>query len=201
MLLSSVSPPIETRRDMIRNEGSFQLSVFLILSALLLAGCTGSRPPVTARYQSAANETIYRARSIGLGTLFESGGLGQDPRVSLRGWATCSGENCHPREAWLSFSLQRSAKEMQLVSDRSVRIETAQDAYTWNQKNVPGSRAPTSGEIVRVSLDMATLEDIATTKRFQGTIGGEGFKLSYEEREPLRALYEKASGKTLAARR
>lgn len=177
-----------------KKRASFPKLHLLALLAFLLAGCVTNRAPATARYQSSRNETVFRTRTIGLGTLFESEGFGQDPRVVLNGWARCPGEHCHPNEAWLSFSLRRSAKEMQIVSDRSVTIATDREVYSWQQEDVAGSRAPTHGEIARISLDMSTLEDIATTQRFRGTIGGEEFSLSREEREPLRALYKKVSG-------
>lgn len=174
------------------------LAIFA-LSAALLAGCGSSRPSASANYRQARNEMVYRTRPIDLGALFESGGLGIDPRVSLRGWAACDGENCQPSEAWLSFTLQRGSKEMRVVSDRSVTIKTAEDVYTWQQGDRRNSGnelvqemrgAPTSGEIARVELDWATLKDIATTQEFRGTIGGKDFSLSYDEREPLRAMME-----------
>lgn len=164
-----------------------------ILAAFLLAGCATNRAPVSVHYRTNQNETVYRTVNIDLGPLFESGGLGQDPRVGMRGWATCPGENCQPREAWLSFSLQRAAKQMQLVSDRSVTLRTDEEVYSWEQKNVVGSRAPTHGEIARIALGMDALKDVATAQNVTGTIGSEEFSLSREERAPLRALYEKAT--------
>lgn len=169
-----------------------------MLAAFLWAGCATNRPSATVQYRPGQNEMIYRARPISLGTLFESGGLGQDPRVGLRGWATCPGEGCQPQQAWLSFSLQRAAKQMQLTSDRSVTLRTDHEVYSWEQKNVVGANAPTHGEIARVSFQMSTLKDLATSQRVRGTIGTEEFSLSYEEREPLRALYAKATGSASA---
>lgn len=166
----------------------------LVLVALLLAGCVTSRKPATSQYHAARNETVYRIRPINLGTIFEGSGLGSDPRVSLRSWATCSGQDCRPSAAWISFSLQRTSKQMQITSDRSVTIKTDGNVYTWEQKNVTGSRAPTSGEVARVELDLSALQDVATTKVLNGSIGGSEFSLSREERKPLRALHSMITG-------
>ncbi|PSQ98627.1 MAG: hypothetical protein BRD48_06515 [Bacteroidetes bacterium QS_9_68_14] len=60
------------------------LSLSLVaLAGVLLAGCTTSRVPATARYKPAQNETMYQARRISLGTIFPTGGMSRDLTVSM----------------------------------------------------------------------------------------------------------------------
>lgn len=174
----------------------FRWTFLPALSLLLLAGCTTSRDSVTVQYQESEDRTVYRARSISLGTLFPTGGLSRDPVVEMRSWATCSGQDCQPQQAWFAFNLRRT--ESRIVSRRDVRLETDEEVYRWSQENERfgewNAQSPKSGEIVRISMDISMLRDIAESERLSGRLSGERFSLSYEDRAPLRALLDRMDG-------
>ena len=171
----------------------------LVLVAVLLAGCGASRAPATAQYNAPQDETVYRARSINLGTMFPTGGLSPDPSVEMNSWARCSGEDCRPQRIWLAFSI-RGTSQPGVLSNRDVKIRTSENTHTWPderrrttgaENKIPGSAG---GELTRISMGLGTFRDIATSQRVSGTLGGENFSLSYEERAPLRAMLAKATG-------
>ena len=166
----------------------------LTLTALLLASCGTSRAPATARYQAASDKTVYRARDINLGTMFRTGGLSRDPSVALRSWATCSGEDCKPQRAWLSFVLRGSGRT-NIVANRDVKITTDTNTHTWPEERQRQTsafditREKSTSEVTRIRMTLKTFRDIANSQqRVSGTLGNEDFTLSYEDRAPLRAL-------------
>lgn len=174
----------------------FRWTFLPVLSLLLLAGCATSQDPVTVQYQEVEDRTVYRARPINLGTMFPTGGLSRDPVVEMRSWATCSGQDCQPQQAWFAFNLRRS--DSRIVSRRDVRLETDEEVYRWSRDNERfgdwNTQSPRSGEIVRISMDISMLRDIAESERLSGRLSGERFSLSYEDRAPLRALLERING-------
>ena len=173
------------------------LSLSLVaLAGVLLAGCTTSRAPATARYKPAQNETVYQARRISLGTIFPTGGMSRDPTVSMSSWATCDGEGCRPRRAWFSFNIRGVAGRTNVLSNRDVQMRTGQNLHEWPEsRDRIQSEMKASGagsELTRIRMSMSTLRDIAQSKgTVRGKIGEEEFSLSYSARAPLRALLNK----------
>ena len=172
---------------------SFSQTAVVLLAALFLYGCgTTSSAPATTRYRQGADETIYRARSISLGTMFPTGGLSQDPTVRLQGWATCEGRDCRPQRAWLSFVLRSPNGRSNVVSNRTVSIQTDTEQHRWpeSRKRFGNMGEDNSGELTRIRMSIGTFRDIAESQRRRGQIGTEDFSVSYEDRAPMRALLE-----------
>lgn len=170
------------------------LALLLALLAVpVLSGCASSKPPVTAQYDGTRNETTYETRRISLGPMFQGSGLSAGTRVYLRAFGDCRGQSCQPREAWLAFVSEGGNTDLR-IANRAVTITADGEKHRWQPKDYElqaQNTSPLLGEIVRVSLDLETLRQIAMAEQVSGTLAQDSFRLSERQREPLRQLWER----------
>jgi hypothetical protein len=163
----------------------------LLFLALFVVGCGTTGPSTSVSYEASQDRTNFRTGTMTVGRI---GGLGYGSNTSilLSARAQCSGRNCTPDRARLSFLLQGSASDVAL-SDRSVSLvadgkEYAhQNAVNWrSQEDIRMSQ----GRIASLTLSLSALSEIANASSLSGRLGNNDLRLSDGVRSELKRFVQ-----------
>lgn len=167
------------------------LLLALVVPSLLAPGCASTSEPATQRFDTTTNETLYRARPINLGRMFENYGINSAVSIKLETWAKCMGQSCTPDQVWMGFEATGSAEGIQ-IGDASVTMSTGPDQFRWQERGGKMEEQDVTtvrGLFARGAVDLDELATVANAEdNVSGSLGSEAFTLSYEDREPLRRL-------------
>jgi hypothetical protein len=159
--------------------------------SLLVVGCGTTGPGTSVSYEASQNRTNFRTGTMTVGRL---GGLGYGSNTSilLSARAQCSGRNCTPNQARLSFLLQGSSSDVAL-SDRSISLTAdgkeyaRRDAVRWRS---PEDIRRAQGRIVSLTLPLSELSQIANASSLSGRLGNNSLSLDRGVRTKLKQFVQ-----------
>jgi hypothetical protein len=175
-----------------------RLAFLLVGGALVvggLAGCSSTAPTPTVSYNASENRTSYRTGTMRIGRL-DGAGYGSNTAILLSVKARCSGPECTPEAAQLTFLLQGSASDVAL-SNRSVSIVA--DGQTFTRRNTSRwhSREDirmSQGRVAGLRLSLSELETIAAASSLSGQLGDNPLDFDQNVRSHLREFVRTARG-------
>jgi hypothetical protein len=156
--------------------------------ALLLVGCTGPSRSVTVT-QKSSGKTVYETQEMRLKDIQMTSGLQKQNRYYVQVSGTCTGTDCVPSTYSMAF-IKEGPQEVTIVG-RTITLSIGSETLRWEN---PQSRETTrratirSGVFARVNVSSKQLSTIGASRGVSGTVGGEGFRLPYRSRSPVRAL-------------
>ena len=150
----------------------------LLFLSLFVVGCGSTGPSTSVSYQASQNRTNFQTGTMTVGRL---GGLGYGSSTSilLSAQAQCTGRNCTPDRARLSFLLQGSSSDVAL-SDRSVSLVA--DGKEYAHRNAVDWRSReeirmSQGRIASLTLSLSALSQIANASTLSGRLGNNDLRL------------------------
>jgi hypothetical protein len=159
-----------------------------LVAVLFLVGCTGPSRSVNVT-QKSSGETVYETQEMRLKDIQMTSGLRQQNRYYVQVSGTCTGTDCVPSTYSLSF-IKEGPQEVTIVGGE-VTLSIGSETLRWED---PQSRETTrratirSGVFARVDVSSKQLSTFGASREVSGTVGGEGFRLPYRSRSPVRAL-------------
>ena len=163
----------------------------LLFLSLFVAGCGTTGPSTSVSYNATQNRTSFRTGNMTVGRI-DGLGYGSNTSILLSARAQCSGRNCTPDRARLSFLLQGSASDVAL-SDRSVSLVA--DGKEYAQRNAVNWRSRedirmSQGRIASLTLSLSALSEIVNASSLSGRLGNNDLRLSDGVRGKLRRFVE-----------
>jgi hypothetical protein len=161
--------------------------IFLFV-VLFLVGCTGSSRSVNVT-QKSSGKTIYETQEMRLNGIQMTSGLQQENRYYVQVSGTCTGTDCVPSTYSLAF-VKEGPQEV-AIAGREITLSIGSETLRWEdpQSRETNRRATVrSGVFARVDVSSKQLSTIGASRKVSGTVGGEGFRLPYRSRSPVRAL-------------
>lgn len=162
----------------------------LALAITILVGCGGTKSMVS--YNAGANQTRFDTGTMTVAQATSGAGYGSQTSVVMQVTAQCSGADCTPKRAALSFFVQGSSDLS--LSNRSISIEADGTTFaggkraSWNR--VTDSRQA-EGRIAKITLPLADLDTIANAGTVKGSLGGMALRLARVQ-DQLRQFVETA---------
>lgn len=158
--------------------------LYVVLIAVFLAGCGETSPFVTNSYNASKNRTVYSSKRMTLAQGVSSGsGYASQTQssIAMKLRATCTGPNCTPNEARLTFMAEGDT-DVSALTMRTISI-TADDTVLRGGREISRNqielmRGTTSGEIATVTLPFSDLKKIANASTVSGTLGGQELDLA-----------------------
>lgn len=167
------------------------LATSLLLVSLFVAGCGTTGPSTSVSYEASNDRTNVQTGTMTVGRIGGSS-YGSNTSILLSARAQCSGRNCTPEQARLSFLLQGSASDV-AISNRSVSLiadgeeYARRNAVNWNsQKDIRMSQ----GRIASLTLPLSALSEIANASSLSGRLGNNSLSLDRGVRTQLKQFVE-----------
>lgn len=160
---------------------------YLVLLFILIAGCATSHS--VQENGPSENKSSFDTGKKMADLNFKKNSLLDPLRIKFQVSAECTGPDCTPDEAQLDFFVVPGPTKV-VLRDLSLTLNAGQVIYQWNgPKWDYVEDAPVAlGLLKSVTLDKKMLQQIAGNEDIFGDLGGQGFKWSYENREPIREL-------------
>lgn len=157
---------------------------FLLI--ILLGSCSSTKPN---RQETAGRTLTWKTDRTPANFVHSSNSLTGSVTVLYQVQAHCTGINCIPDTAELTFSRQSSSNTLYL-SSRNLSIQAGKENYEWKgiERTDIYETQPVGGIIKNVTLEWDQLVQIATAYQVTGNLAGQNFTWTYENREPLRTL-------------
>lgn len=166
------------------------LTSLLVLS-LFVVGCGTTGPSTSVSYKASQNRTNFQTGTMTVGRL-EGLGYGSSTSILLSAQARCTGRNCTPDRARLSFLLQGSASDVAL-SDRSISLVA--DGTEYARPNTTDWRSRedirmSQGQIASLTLSLSALSQIANASSLSGRLGNNDLRLSEQVKTELKQFVQ-----------
>jgi hypothetical protein len=167
------------------------LATSLLFVSLLVVGCGTTAPSTSVSYEASSNRTNFQTGTMTVGRI-GGGSYGSNTSILLSVRAQCSGQNCTPERARLSFLLQGSSSDV-AISNRSVSLVAdgkeyaRRDAVNWkSQEDIRMSQ----GRIASLTLPLSALSEIANASSLSGRLGSNSLSLDRGVRTTLQEFVE-----------
>jgi len=126
----------------------------------------------------------------------EGGGYGSNTGILMEVRARCSGAECTPENAQVTFLLQGSASDVAL-SDRSVSIVA--DGREFTRRNASRWRSredirQSQGRVANLRLSLSEVETVATASSLTGQLGDNRLDLDQSVQSRLQEFVQAARG-------
>jgi len=165
-------------------------AIFGLLSlGFLFAGCATSSQPVTTTYDSTSNRTTYETGEMRLNGLELTSGLQKRNRFYMQVVGRCKGEDCVPSSYDLHF-VKRGPQPVNLEA-RTLSLTVGTETLKWNDpqtREVTQTSTVRSGTFAKVDVSGRQLSTIGNVSNVSGSVGGNSFSISHENRAPIRSL-------------
>ncbi|MFB6249721.1 MAG: hypothetical protein ABEL97_14240 [Salinibacter sp.] len=163
----------------------------LLFFFLFVAGCGTTGPSTSVSYEASDNQTNFQTGTMTVGRLGASG-YGSNTSILLNAQAQCSGRNCTPERARLSFLIQGSSSDV-AISNRSVSLVADGKEYAhrsavdWrSQEDIRMSQ----GRIASLTLPLSALSQIANASSLSGRLGSNKLSLDRGVRTKLKQFVQ-----------
>lgn len=173
----------------------WRLGAFLLVMGLL-PGCA-SGPSVSTNYDASEDATTYRTRSVSLSGLNIGSGYGTGAHVQVRALASCSGQECVPKDVVFVFQVSGSSdlrmenRAVELTADgKRFRSERQEPDIDRTLEDIDHA----SGNLASLQLSFDEFRRIAEAEEVSGSLGSSSFSLSYERRSTFRTLVQEVQG-------
>lgn len=171
-------------------------TAILVVIGVFFVGCSGSTRPVVVDYDTTRDHTTYRANSIPVPIEMRDSGYGtQFKKLRMSLWARCEGEACQPDE--LRLTLSTSGSSELYIGERTLILNADGERLIWEDRRHQRRRRVERvvGMILRVDMDVDTLEQLVNASEVEGRIGTVTLEIEGRPQERLRSfLHEMGYG-------
>lgn len=173
----------------------YRLGLFFLVVGLL-PGCA-SGPSVSTNYDASEGVTTYRTRSVALSGLNIGSGYGTGAQVQVRALASCTGQDCAPKDVVFLFQVSGSSdlrmenRNVELIADgKRFRSERQDSEINRTLEDIDHA----SGNLATLQLSFDEFRRVAEAEEVSGSLGSSRFSLSYESRSTFRSLVQEVQG-------
>lgn len=155
----------------------------------MLVGCVTTSSSVNVSYDEDSRRTVYETAEFDLDGVDLVSGITESVELYARVRGECIGKDCTPGTYTLIFG--KEGRKPVRIEGRNVSLSVGSETITWEdpQNRRTDQRIEIrSGSFARVDVSSQQLSTLASVSQVEGAIGGTRFRMSYEERAPLREL-------------
>jgi len=116
-------------------------------------------------------------------------GLQKENRYYVQVVGACSGRDCAPSEYTINFI--KEGPQAVTLSSRDISMTVGSETITWEDpqtREVTQTSTIRSGTFAKIDVSSGQLSTIGGVSTVTGSVGNEGFSISYESRAPIRHL-------------